>query len=156
MSACRISRQWLVARCAARCRHGRLLKRLDARTGAQVYARLHRDPEHEIETEVDHYIAWRGQALSYYLGELAIVRQLCLELFRRSCKAGCRHVPPSPTSLRVKLRRVERLPASAQGFGAASWRARDSLNSEGIRERVVKAETALVTLWPPLPEECGS
>jgi uncharacterized protein (DUF885 family) len=84
MSACRISRQWLVARCAARCRHGRLLKRLDARTGAQVYARLHRDPEHEIETEVDRYIAWRGQALSYYMGELAIVRQLCLALHRIS------------------------------------------------------------------------
>ena len=31
-------------------------------------------PEHEIETEVDRYIAWPGQALSYYLGEMAIVR----------------------------------------------------------------------------------
>jgi uncharacterized protein (DUF885 family) len=30
-------------------------------------------PEHEIETEVDRYIAWPGQALSYYLGEMAIV-----------------------------------------------------------------------------------
>jgi len=29
-------------------------------------------PEHEIETEVDRYIAWPGQALSYYLGEMAI------------------------------------------------------------------------------------
>jgi uncharacterized protein (DUF885 family) len=29
-------------------------------------------PEHEIETEVDRYVAWPGQATSYYLGEMAI------------------------------------------------------------------------------------
>jgi uncharacterized protein (DUF885 family) len=29
-------------------------------------------PQHEIETEVDRYIAWPAQALSYYLGERAI------------------------------------------------------------------------------------
>jgi len=29
---------------------------------------------HEIETEVDRYIAWPGQALSYYLGEMAILK----------------------------------------------------------------------------------
>jgi len=31
-------------------------------------------PAHEIETEVDRYISWPGQALSYYLGELSIVK----------------------------------------------------------------------------------
>ena len=31
--------------------------------------------EHEIETEVDRYIAWPGQALSYYMGELEIQKQ---------------------------------------------------------------------------------
>jgi uncharacterized protein (DUF885 family) len=30
-------------------------------------------PEHEINTEVDRYIAWPGQALSYYLGERSIL-----------------------------------------------------------------------------------
>ncbi len=30
--------------------------------------------EHEIETEVDRYIAWPAQALSYYLGEQSIVQ----------------------------------------------------------------------------------
>ena len=31
-------------------------------------------PEREIQTEVDRYIAWPGQALSYYLGERAILQ----------------------------------------------------------------------------------
>jgi len=30
--------------------------------------------DHEIETEVDRYISWPGQALSYYLGEMAIMK----------------------------------------------------------------------------------
>lgn len=30
---------------------------------------------HEIETEVDRYISWPGQAVSYYLGEMAIVKE---------------------------------------------------------------------------------
>jgi uncharacterized protein (DUF885 family) len=30
--------------------------------------------EHEIETEVDRYISWPGQALSYYMGEMAILK----------------------------------------------------------------------------------
>ena len=29
--------------------------------------------EHEVTTEVDRYVSWPGQALSYYLGEMAIV-----------------------------------------------------------------------------------
>jgi uncharacterized protein (DUF885 family) len=44
-------------------------------TRAQALQYLHDNtalPDHEIETEVDRYITWPGQALSYYLGELAI------------------------------------------------------------------------------------
>lgn len=45
-------------------------------TREQAQAYLHDNTalsEHEIETEVDRYISWPGQALSYYLGEMAIV-----------------------------------------------------------------------------------
>jgi uncharacterized protein (DUF885 family) len=44
-------------------------------TRAQAQAYLHDNTalsDHEIETEVDRYISWPGQALSYYLGEMAI------------------------------------------------------------------------------------
>jgi uncharacterized protein (DUF885 family) len=44
-------------------------------TRAQAIQYLHDNttlPDHEIETEVDRYIAWPAQALSYYLGEMAI------------------------------------------------------------------------------------
>ncbi|WP_267381212.1 MULTISPECIES: DUF885 family protein [unclassified Sphingomonas] len=46
-------------------------------TRPQAQAYLHDNTalaDHEIETEVDRYIAWPGQALSYYLGEMAIVQ----------------------------------------------------------------------------------
>jgi len=46
-------------------------------TREQAQAYLHDNTaltDHEIETEVDRYIGWPGQALSYYLGEMAIER----------------------------------------------------------------------------------
>ncbi len=44
------------------------------REQAQAYMRDNTAlSSHEIETEVDRYISWPGQALSYYLGEMAIV-----------------------------------------------------------------------------------
>jgi uncharacterized protein (DUF885 family) len=44
-------------------------------TRDQALAFLHDNTalsDHEIATEVDRYISWPGQALSYYLGEMAI------------------------------------------------------------------------------------
>jgi uncharacterized protein (DUF885 family) len=45
-------------------------------TRAQAQAYMHDNTalsDHEIETEVDRYISWPGQALSYYLGQMAIL-----------------------------------------------------------------------------------
>jgi uncharacterized protein (DUF885 family) len=45
-------------------------------TREQAQAYMHDNTalsDHEIETEVDRYISWPGQALSYYLGEMAIM-----------------------------------------------------------------------------------
>lgn len=46
-------------------------------TREQAQAYLHDNtalPDHEIETEVDRYISWPGQALAYYLGEMDILK----------------------------------------------------------------------------------
>ncbi|MET0266654.1 MAG: DUF885 family protein, partial [Duganella sp.] len=46
-----------------------------SRTQAQDYLRANTAlSEHEIETEVDRYISWPGQALSYYLGQMSIIK----------------------------------------------------------------------------------
>ena len=46
-----------------------------SRDQALAYLREHTAlSEHEVTTEVDRYISWPGQALSYKLGEIAIVR----------------------------------------------------------------------------------
>ncbi|WP_332877044.1 DUF885 domain-containing protein [Massilia sp. S19_KUP03_FR1] len=45
-------------------------------TREQALAYMHDNTalsDHEIETEVDRYISWPGQALSYYLGQMAIL-----------------------------------------------------------------------------------
>lgn len=45
-----------------------------SREQAQAYLRDNTAlSDHEIETEVDRYISWPGQALSYYMGQLAFV-----------------------------------------------------------------------------------
>jgi uncharacterized protein (DUF885 family) len=50
--------------------HAQGWTREQARDYLRQYTAL---PEHEIDTEVDRYIAWPAQALSYYLGERAIL-----------------------------------------------------------------------------------
>jgi uncharacterized protein (DUF885 family) len=45
------------------------------RQQAQDYLRANTAlSDHEIETEVDRYISWPGQALSYYLGQMSIIK----------------------------------------------------------------------------------
>jgi len=45
------------------------------RKQAQDYLRANTAlSDHEIETEVDRYISWPGQALSYYLGQMSIIK----------------------------------------------------------------------------------
>jgi uncharacterized protein (DUF885 family) len=51
--------------------HSQGWSREQARAYLRQYTAL---PEREIETEVDRYIAWPGQALSYYLGERTILQ----------------------------------------------------------------------------------
>jgi uncharacterized protein (DUF885 family) len=44
-------------------------------TRAQAQKYMHDNTalsDHEVETEIDRYISWPGQALSYYLGEMTI------------------------------------------------------------------------------------
>ena len=63
-----------LARGAPGGRHRHPLPGLDARSRRIDYFRQYTAlPEHEIDTEIDRYIAWPGQALSYYLGERAIL-----------------------------------------------------------------------------------
>jgi uncharacterized protein (DUF885 family) len=50
--------------------HSQGWTRAQARDYFRQYTAL---PEHEIDTEIDRYITWPGQALSYYLGERAIL-----------------------------------------------------------------------------------
>ena len=62
-----------VARGAAGDRHRHPPLRLVAPTGDRLSRFAHRAcRSHEVETEVDRYISWPGQALSYKLGELTI------------------------------------------------------------------------------------
>nr|WP_242629833.1 DUF885 family protein [Xanthomonas oryzae] len=83
------------------------------REQAQAYLRDNTAlSEHEVTTEVDRYIAWPGQALSYYLGELKMLelrhkqklhsarRSTCVTSTMRCCRpvravagAGSTHRP---------------------------------------------------------------
>ena len=55
--------------------------------------------EHEITTEVDRYIGWPGQALSYYLGELAIQRARAKAEQALGAKFDIRHFHDTVLSL---------------------------------------------------------
>ena len=64
-----------VARLSAGRRHGHPLARLGHRAGAALLHRQLRAVPHNIQTELERYISWPGQALAYKVGELRF-RQL--------------------------------------------------------------------------------
>ncbi|MGY4398940.1 uncharacterized protein (DUF885 family) [Sphingomonas sp. UYAg733] len=89
-----------------------------SRARAQAY--LHDNTalaDHEIETEVDRYIAWPGQAVSYYLGEMAIVAARAKAEQALGAKFDIRHfhdtvLQTGSVPLPVLRRRIDRFIAA--------------------------------------------
>jgi Uncharacterized protein conserved in bacteria len=79
-------------------------------------------PEHEIETEVDRYIAWPAQALSYYMGELAIVRAR-----EKAEQTLGRNSTSAPSTMPYSSSAPCRCPSSPLGSTALSPRAAKAL-----------------------------
>ncbi|KIQ97283.1 hypothetical protein TI01_1198 [Lysobacter sp. A03] len=86
--------------------------------------------EHEVTTEVDRYISWPGQALSYKLGELAIVRlraqaekelgdRFDIKAFHDMVLAlGSVPLPVLETQVRAFITEVDKKPAAGEKKGA--------------------------------------
>ena len=86
-------------------------------------------PEHEIETEVDRYIAWPGQALSYYLGERAI-----LEARARARRRSASASTSAPSTTRCSSSARCRCRCSRRASTASSPRAaRDRIRTWSSR-----------------------
>ena len=124
-----------VAGGAAGHRHRHPPRRLDAAAGDRLPRHAHGACEHEVETEVDRYISWPAQALSYKLGEIEDPRtaRACRKATRPEIRysqvprcgarisARCRCRCSSSTSGRSSLNRRRRRQVRKAGFSDVGW-----------------------------------
>jgi Bacterial protein of unknown function (DUF885) len=110
-------------------------------------------PEHEIETEVDRYIAWPGQAISYSMGELVIVcaREKAEKTFGANGADGISDIEGKVARVATSKLGNERVSNSTSALFtmpcSSSARYRCPLSRRGSTASSPKAAKALTRTW---------